>query len=177
MLRRHRTNSVAGGVHFITAVTEERGSWFVREPICRAILLEFERCRSRLGIQCAGYVLMPDHLHALLMQTEDGDQISELVRAFKVSTARDWNLIRGGMSLEAGHAPLGELRWRRRFDDVAVINNAVAHTMLDYLHANPVKREFVEAPERYLWSSARDYWEIGKGIVTVATDLIGPKLS
>jgi hypothetical protein len=34
---------------------------------------------------------------------------------------------------------------------------------LDYTHYNPVKAGFVAKPEDWLWSSAMDYYETGKG--------------
>ncbi len=42
----------------------------------------------------------------------------------------------------------------------------MAHQKLDYIHYNPVEAGFVEKPEEYLYSSARDYYE-GKGLVEI----------
>jgi hypothetical protein len=42
----------------------------------------------------------------------------------------------------------------------------MAHQKLDYIHYNPVEAGFVEKPEEYLYSSARDYYE-GKGIIEI----------
>lgn len=37
---------------------------------------------------------------------------------------------------------------------------------LDYIHDNPVKAGFVEKPEDYLYSGARDYFG-GKGLIEI----------
>ncbi|QVL48741.1 MAG: hypothetical protein KFB96_24850 [Thiocapsa sp.] len=39
---------------------------------------------------------------------------------------------------------------------------------LEYIHNNPVKRGFVDAPEHWRWSSARGYAG-GRGVVEVYT--------
>ena len=36
-------------------------------------------------------------------------------------------------------------------------NSKVAHQKLDYVHNNPVEAGFVDNPEEWLYSSARDY--------------------
>jgi putative transposase len=38
---------------------------------------------------------------------------------------------------------------------------------LDYLHANPVVAGYVENEEDYLYSSARDYYGRGKGLINI----------
>jgi REP element-mobilizing transposase RayT len=140
---------------------------------------------------------MPDHFHALVQQTAEGDQISELMREFKHSTSRDFRLLFG-----AGHVKnedtcrreepehvrnedtcrrvkmedtyrCEKLNWQRRFDDVPVLGTKIAWTKLKYIHANPVRRGLCETPEAYLWSSARAYYGNDTGLVRVATDIIG----
>lgn len=71
MLRRHQTIAFANSIHFVTLVTRERGRWFVAPELCREILTTFERCRAKENLECFGYVLMPDHLHALLRQCDE----------------------------------------------------------------------------------------------------------
>ena len=170
MLRRHQKLCLSSSVHFVTTVTNERGNWFVEAPVCDTILWTFERCCQRLGIICLGYVLMPDHFHALVQQTSAGNQVSELMRAFKHSTSRNFQLLQ----TDTSSVPL---IWRRRFDDVPVIHNEIARTKLNYIHGNPVKRGLCETPEVYLWSSARAYAEIENGIIQVQTKLMGMQMT
>ncbi len=42
----------------------------------------------------------------------------------------------------------------------------MAHQKLDYIHYNPVEAGFVERPEEYLYSSAREYCG-GKGLIEI----------
>jgi putative transposase len=157
MLRRHQQLDFAGSLHFVTLVTLERGAWFTSDECCRAILESFEFCRSKVGVECLGYVLMPDHLHALLWQQKDEQSISKLVQDFKKFTSR---------KLQPVDYP-GDTLWHIRYDDVPVPGPDAAKTKLAYMHGNPVRRGLVQRPEDYLWSSAVDYVEMQAGIVTV----------
>jgi hypothetical protein len=49
-----------------------------------------------------------------------------------------------------------------------VISEAVMREKLDYIHQNPVKRGYVDEPEHWRYSSARDYAG-RKGLVEVDT--------
>jgi hypothetical protein len=44
----------------------------------------------------------------------------------------------------------------------------MAWQKLEYIHQNPVKAGFVEKPEDYLYSSARNYYGI-KGLIDIDT--------
>ena len=155
MLRRHLTYFASGSLHFVTTVTRIRGARFVEDRVCRAVLELFEGYRRKYGVACGGYVLMPDHFHALLMQSNPLDAVLKLMRDFKKMT-----------SLKCNRAyDMGPRLWSDGYDDVPVPGSNAVHTKLHYIHFNPVRAGLVASPEDYSWSSARDYAEAGKGIV------------
>lgn len=155
MLRRHRLLDFEGSIHFITTVTALRGNWFVEDAVCMEILKVFEGYRSKFALQCLGYVLMPDHLHALLYQNSPGSLVSDFMEAFKSLTSK---------KSRPHHYAQGNL-WRRRYDDVPIPGSNAARTRVEYIHGNPVRRGLVACAEDYAWSSARDYLELGSGII------------
>jgi putative transposase len=155
MLRRHRVLDFKGGTHFITTVTATRGNWFIEDAICTEILKIFEGYRSKFGLHCLGYILMPDHLHALLHQEESGSIVSDFMEAFKGLTSKKCR----------PHQYADRSLWRRRYDDVPIPGPNAARTRIEYIHENPVRRGLVEHVENYPWSSARDYLELSSGIV------------
>jgi len=112
-----------------------------------------------MGVDCLGYVLMPDHLHALLFQQKEGFAVAELMERFKKFTSRKLR----------PRAYTGVSLWRRRYDDVPVPGTDAAKTKLVYLHGNPVRRGLVTSPEDYPWSSAREYAGFEKGIVHICS--------
>src|SRR6266487_5593476 len=48
----------------------------------------------------------------------------------------------------------------------------ITHQKLDYLHNNPVTAGFVEKPEDWLYSSAKDYYTGKKGMIVLFALLI-----
>jgi hypothetical protein len=57
--------------------------------------------------------------------------------------------------------------WRQDNHPEELISNKFKDQKLDYIHNNPVEAGFVDNPEDYRYSSARDYTG-GKGILEVA---------
>ena len=162
MLRRHKLLDFAGTLHFVTTVTEVRGDWFVDPALCQKVLEVFEYCRARFEVQCLGYVLMPDHLHAALYQQNEEALIPATMRRFKSLTATRCR-------------PLGYEKnplWRRRYDDVPLPNAEAVNTRVQYMHFNPVRRGIVQDPEKYPWSSARGWAGTEEGIVHLSKDLM-----
>jgi len=157
MLRRHQQLTFAGSVHFITVVTEKRGNWFCSDDICISLLYLFESYRAKFQLVCFGYVLMPDHLHTLLMQPEDGPQVQQFMNEFKKWSSR---------KLKPASFDSARL-WRRSYDDVPVPGRNASVIKLNYLHNNPVRRGLVSNMEDYRWSSFHDYIDGPHGIVTV----------
>jgi putative transposase len=161
MRKRHTQLAFTGSIHFITTVTGIRGNWFIEPSVCEGLLSIFESYRAKFAIECLGYVLMPDHIHGLLVQKEEGLIIPAFMEGFKSLTAR---LCR----LPNYTAPA---LWRARYDDVPVPGSDAVRIKLEYIHNNPVRRGLVELPECYRWSSAGDYWDGGSGIVKVEKEL------
>jgi putative transposase len=157
MLHRHARLDFAASLHFVTTVTGVRGNWFTERSVCEAVLRAFETCRNKYGLECLGYVLMPDHLHALLFQPNDDSAVSGCMGDFKKYVSRFHT------PADYPDPPL----WRRYFDDVPVPGPEAARAKIEYMHANPVRRQLVTLAEDYLWSSAKDYAETGTGIVTL----------
>ena len=157
MLHRHERIAFFGVTHFVTTVTQIRGFWFVDEKVCTRILKLFERCRAERELDCLGYVLMPDHMHALLYQAKDGPEVCDFMEVFKKQSSR------------YQHPPdyAYDLLWRRRYDDVPLPGIKAIVRRIRYMHNNPVKRGLVATPEEYPLSSAREFAELEKGIITL----------
>ncbi|MCX6601623.1 MAG: transposase [bacterium] len=162
MLRRHNSIAIPGTLHFVTTVTAIRGNWFTGDEVCRQVLWEFEKSRIRQGLQCLGYVLMPDHVHAVLFQLEEGLQISAMLRDFKAATALSCRP-------EQFHGPS---LWQRRYDDVPLPGINALFRRLEYMHNNPVKRGFATSAGEWPWSSVHDFLGASSGVVRVATELV-----
>ena len=56
--------------------------------------------------------------------------------------------------------------WQQDNHPIELYNNKMIEQKLNYTHNNPVKSGFVEKPEDYVYSSARDYAGI-KGLIGI----------
>jgi REP element-mobilizing transposase RayT len=90
-----------------------------------------------------GYVIMPDHLHALLVPR--GDQtVSRLMQTIKGYTARVINELDGARGV----------LWQEGFYDRVIRTERHLRDAITYVHNNPVAAGIVERPEDYVFSSA-----------------------
>jgi putative transposase len=53
--------------------------------------------------------------------------------------------------------------WQQHNHPIELSTNEMIDERLEYIHLNPVAAGFVDQPEAWLYSSARDYSEISKG--------------
>lgn len=94
----------------------------------------------------AGYVLMPTHLHLLIVI--DGSRLSDFMRDFKKFIS------------QRAFPALGipeRLIWEQRYDRQAINSERLFRTKLNYIHQNPVKAGLVAVEDDWPWSSAGAY--------------------
>ncbi len=148
-----------GGLHFITS------SCFRRLPVLgtmerRDLLLSVvERMRVRYRFAVVGYVVMPEHLHLLISEPEEGTPAT-VIQAIKLGFVR--RVLNGSgenphfsqRTREVGHP---QHFWMKRFYDFNVWSQRKEVEKLRYMHRNPVVRGLVQRPEDWEWSSFRAY--------------------
>ncbi len=105
-----------------------------------------DRSRRRLGFLLCGYVLMPDHWHALIWASHPLT-ISEVIHDVKKVSA---------LRLHESRASSGPL-WQRQFWDRFVRHAKEFGDRLDYMHLNPVQKSLVSRPEDWKWSSYNNF--------------------
>ncbi len=126
---------VADRIFFVT-VNLRRSLRPFTESEFPSILTSFEDSRRRLGFLLCGYVLMPDHWHALFW-SGDPLTISRLVQDIKYVSARRLNARRHSSG------PL----WQHQFWDRFVRHAREFYQRLAYMHFNPVRDGLVTQPE------------------------------
>ena len=144
----------------------------------RAWFLEaVDRARVRHEFDVWAYVIMPEHVHLLVHPRRHSYDVSAALKAIKWPVA-----IRAKRYLERYASP-----WLVRLTDVSPDGRAVVRfwqrgggydrnvpderalgAMIEYIHANPVRRGLVPTPEDWPWSSAR--WYAGQRDVPLRID-------
>ena len=112
-----------------------------------ALLIEaLAGARQRLGFLLCGYVLMPDHWHALIWAGYPLT-ISQVIHDVKKVSARRLHAKRG----------TGGPLWQHQFWDRFVRHRKEFEDRMVYMHLNPVRKGLVAKPEDWRWSSYNNF--------------------
>lgn len=143
--------------HFVTfSVCRRRRLLDCDQP--RRILLgvlneELEQRDAR----CIGFVIMPDHVHAIVWFPQPR-QLSGFMHAWKRKSSfhiRNWYRTTAPQYFaEFGE---GDRFWQSKYYGFAIYEQRKLVEKLDYMHLNPVRAGLVERPADWRWSSARWY--------------------
>jgi len=171
-LRRH---DEFGHIHFITFSCYRRLRFFQDDSIRRTFVDAMRLTREKHGIRWIGYVIMPEHVHLLVLpqvpRTDQPVPISIILQHLKGASGRlgkqalreVWRRKRtlGTRALDTWATGVGEKPfWKPRGYDFNVVDERKVIEKLGYVHANPVRRGLVERAEQWRWSSYR-YYELG----------------
>jgi REP element-mobilizing transposase RayT len=158
-LKTLRRVHVDGAIYFVTASTRRRQPILVNAA-ADAILLAFARLRDEQRARVLAFVVMPDHVHALL-QPPDDVTIGEVLKYFKRISAT--SIRRLGRT--------GRL-WEARFYDRVMRDEQELGNAVRYIHENPVKANLCGEPFDWLWSTANR--SVHSDLKRVLTEWNGP---
>ncbi len=118
--------------------------------------------RDRSGVRLLAYVIMPEHVHLVVMPRNESPSIVPFLRDLKRSFAQQ--AIARWKKLDAPvlHSILdddGRHRvWQRGGGyDRNLFGDNELHEKINYIHNNPVTRKLATSPLDWAWSSARWY--------------------
>jgi putative transposase len=131
----------SGCFHFISFTCYHRMQHLGTAASRNRFERSLEVMRIRYDFVVCGYVVMPDHIHLLISEPKKAI-LSKAIQALKLS-----------VSVQSRERPF----WQARYYDFNVQNEKKRVEKLRYMHRNPVKRELVEKPEQWKWSSFRHY--------------------
>ena len=167
-------------LYFVTSTVVDWIDVFTR-PLYKHILVEsLEYCQANKGLDIYAWVLMTNHLHMIVGMGGD-DNIGDFLRDFKKFTSKKIikaiqenpqesrkELLLNRCSFRAvNDKKISRYKFWQEDNHLEQINTYDFYKQkLDYIHHNPVKQEFVEHPEDYLYSSARNYAGL-EGLINV----------
>jgi putative transposase len=146
-------------LHFINCSCYHRQPWLATPKRRDLLLTVLEQVRQRYRFVVVGYVVMPDHIHLLIGEPEQGDP-SMVMQALKQGFARRvLKTLRRRRLAEQGElfTVAAEHVWQKRFYDFNVFTARKRIEKLRYMHWNPVKRGLAQEPEQLPWSIYRTY--------------------
>ena len=160
--------------HFMTCTVLHWISVFTRPETVR-ILMNSLTHLTQDGLRLYAYVILENHLH-LIAQS---DRLGRDMARFKSYTAKNLihffseNNIRIILDQLAFYkkAHKGDRAlqfWQEGVHPEWIQNEDMMRQKVEYIHRNPVERGYVDRPEHWRYSSARDYLG-GEGLLEVCT--------
>jgi len=158
-----------GDLHFVTFSCYHRRSLLGTLQVRSCFVGVLDEVRSRHAFKLIGYVVMPEHVHLLLSEPNEGTPSKVLqVLKQKVSSAlRGTEKKSVPAQLSRAFPPAADTApfWQRRFYDFNVWSSEKLQEKLEYMHANPVKRKLVVHPKDWPWSSWSHYVKGEEGLI------------
>ncbi len=163
--KRRQVFNEPGHGHELTFSTYRRIKVFNDPECARIFLASLDRAREVLGFQILAYVVMPEHVHVLILPPE-GYDVSKILHRIKQPSS-----MKMMVHLRRANPRMAEqLRVRVKGDrfenrlwqqgggcDRNVYNIKVARLMIDYIHNNPVRRGLCVNAVDWPYSSAPAY--------------------
>ncbi len=175
MGRSHYRILHADAPHFMTFTVLEWLPVFTRPDTVDIVLDAFLFRQRQHAFRLYAYVILENHLHCIAQSPD----LTRQVKHLKSYTARQLIDV-----LQARHATplLSKLAyykkahktdreyqfWQEGSHPQAIQNEAMLRQKMDYIHYNPVKRGYVDRPEHWRYSSARNYLG-GEALIPVYT--------
>jgi len=149
--------------HFVTCTVLHWIPVFTR-PVTVDILLDSLSFLIKDGLKVYAYVILENHLH-LVAQSND---LNRDIARFKSYTSKQLleYLAENNISQilqqlafykKAHKDDRGYQFWQEGCHPEWIQNDEMMRQKIEYVHKNPVKRGYVELPEHWRYSSARDY--------------------
>ena len=150
--------------HFLTCTVLNWMPLFTRPQMADIILNALSYRQEHHGWKLYGYVIMENHLHLIVQ----ADSLRTEVAHFKSYTARQLidylqacraeRLLKQMAFFRKAHKQDRDYQcWEEGSHPQLIQNERMLRQKLDYIHLNPVKRGYVDEPEHWRYSSARNY--------------------
>lgn len=168
------------GLYFVSFSVINWVDVFTRSDYKDILIRNLSYCQQYKSLEIYAWCIMTSHVH-LLIRAKEGRKLSDILRDYKKHTSklliteiknnpkesrREWMLAffekKGGLNSNNSIYQF----WQQDNHPIELWSNAVIEQKLDYIHNNPVEAGFVELPEEYLYSSARDYTGM-KGLLDI----------
>ena len=162
------------GIYFLSIAIVNWIDIFTRRIYKDIIIDSLLHCKKEKGLVLYAYVIMSNHIHLIIGRQKENIAFSDIMRDFKKFTAmqiikaikenpqeslREWII---WMLERAGKKNGNNTNYQfwKQDNHPILIEGELFDEKLNYIHQNPVEAGWVNLPEEYLYSSARNYTEM-----------------
>lgn len=104
-----------------------------------------KKYKERYQYKLYHYVLMTNHVHLVMEATEEGGELSQIMKGINLSYAQHYK----NRYKHTGHF------WQDRFKSILISKDEYLLACGSYVELNPVRARMVGDPKEYRWSSYR----------------------
>ena len=162
--------------YFLTLTTIKWLPLFSKPEVAQIVFDSLRFLQEQQDIRVHAYILLENHIHLVLSSSH----LSKQINRFKSYTARQaldyyqqsnnrFILNQLNFSVTPGPHRQEYKFWQEGYHPQEIQDEDMLLQKIEYIHNNPVKRGYVELPEHWLYSSARNYAGL-KGILEVDRD-------
>jgi putative transposase len=157
----YRRAKTPGATYFFTIVTHQRQALLCDPQTVDLLRTSFRTVKVKHPFTIDAIVVLPDHLHCIWTLPEADADFSTRWRLIKAEFSRHcpehYKRQRSKSRLSKGEQAI----WQRRFWEHRIRDESDFIHHADYIHYNPVKHGWVEAPKDWKYSSFRRFVQDG----------------
>jgi putative transposase len=154
---KRKTIDLPGDHHFVTFSTYQRRRFLAPDRTRTIVIATLESCLKEHHAACHGFVIMPDHVHAILTVNPDSNISTFLLAWKKTASYRVKKFYAQELKHYHDLCPEDCPVWQSRFYDFNLGSTDKFDEKLEYMHNNPVVAGLIETAVNWKWSSARFY--------------------
>ena len=143
--------------HFVTFSCDRRRRLLDHDQAKRILLGCLNAQLQHQNAKCVGFVVMPEHVHAVVWFPETG-RLSRFMQSWKRVSSfqiRKWYSEFQPEYFQT--ADFGNRFWQPKYYSFEIYSTEKLEEKVNYMHLNPVRAGLVEKSVDYRWSSARWY--------------------
>ena len=180
-MKRYKVHRELYNLYFSTSTIVDWLPVFTTDSYFSIIVNSLKYCQSQKGLNIVAYVIMPEHIHLVTSNPEEGS-LSDITRDLKRFTSKEitrqlerdnevslLNVLQKSAAKGRGNTEYKV--WQDGFHPEAIYSETFLNQKVEYIHYNPVRRGLVSRPEEWRYSSARNYTSHDETIIEVDTFL------
>jgi putative transposase len=143
--------------HFVTFSVYRRRRLLDHDRPKRVLLGVLNEELEQHEASCIGFVVMPDHVHAIVWFPATG-RLSQFMHGWKRKSSfhiRAWYRREAARYFEGFGE--GDRFWQPKYHSFEICQNSKLEEKVRYMHNNPVRSGLVKRATDWKWSSARWY--------------------
>jgi putative transposase len=166
-------------IYFVTFTVIDWIDVFIRDEYRIIVIDSIKYCQREKGLEVYAYCFMTSHIQ-MIIGTKGINRIEFIIRGLKSFTSRhirkaleasdyesrkEWMLKRMYQAGKYNSNNKDFQFWQQDSHPIELNSQEIIFQKLDYIHFNPVTAGFVDSPEAWIHSSARDYAGVSRSLI------------